>query len=169
MKKIFLLLSVFTLIIFTSCGDDDGDSGGTTPGLTGSVTFDGQSYTIANGVFSLSESEGNAEGAFFLADGTLEVTSANQVSSSDSQIIISISATARDASVLANGDYATSTDIPDRFVDLAVTTAGGRSEAFTNGTVSITGSGNTYTIVFDAPFAGGVTLTGTVSGTYENP
>ncbi len=168
MKKLLLTLVAGSFLFITSCGDDDSD-GGTSVGLSGTLTYDGETYAIANGILTLGQEEDNAVGQFFMADGTLESTSSNQVSTSDSQIIISIVATSRGTATLGNGDYATSTDVPDKYADVQVTTTDGQRQAFANGIVSITGSGNTYTIEFDVPFGQGVTLTGTVSGTYENP
>jgi major membrane immunogen (membrane-anchored lipoprotein) len=161
-----LKLLILSLVLLSACGKDD--SSAPQLGLSGTVTFDGTSYAIANGVLTLQESGGNAIGQFFLADGTLEPTSSG-VSTSDSQIIISVSAVAKGASTLVEGSYATSTDVPDMYADVAVTTADGQKTAFTGGTVTISGSGNTYNLTFNVPFGQGVTLTGSVMGTYANP
>lgn len=175
MKKLLLTLFAGSLLFVVSCGDDDGDGngGGNVVGLNGTVTYDGSSYSIENGILNLGQSEGNAEGQFFIADGTLTVSGSNSVSTSDSQIIIVMTATSKGTSSLENGDYATSTDVPDLHVDLAVTTFDGdsqvRREAFTNGTVTISGSEDTYTVTFDAPFGSGIELTGSVDGTYVTP
>ncbi|MEO1255137.1 MAG: hypothetical protein AAFY41_09660 [Bacteroidota bacterium] len=175
MKNILLTLSVLALILFTACGDDDGDdNGGDTMelGLSGTVNYNGEEYAIANGLFRLNLIAGDAVGEFYLVDGTIEATSSDQVSASNSQIVIVMTAESNDSSTLEDGDYATSTDIPDLTVDLAVTTFDDgnqvRREAFTNGTVNIQGSDNTYTVTFNAPFGQGITLTGTVSGTYDD-
>ncbi|GAB4244040.1 MAG: hypothetical protein Tsb0034_22110 [Ekhidna sp.] len=164
MKKLVFALSVLSLLVIVSCGKDDDP----TPGLSGTINYNGESYSIKNGIFSLSESGGNASGSFFIADGVITSSSSNSVSSSDSNIIITVTATDKNASSLSAGDYATSTNVPDKFADVSVTTADGRKEAFTGGTVSISGSGNTYTVAFDVPFGQGVTMTGSVSGTYVN-
>ena len=166
MKKILLTLSILSILIITSCGKDDG--GDIQVGLTGTITFNGESHSIANGVLSLRESGGNTIGEFFLADGTLEPTSTG-VSTGDSQIIISVVAVSKGTSTLAEGAYATSTDVPDMYADVAVTTSDGKSEAFTGGTVDISGSGNTYTLTFDVPFGSSIELSGTVKGTFVNP
>ena len=169
MKKTLLLLSILSLFVLSSCGDDDA---GNTVGLSGSVTYDGEEYAIANGIFNLSEDDGDALGRFFLADGTLELSSPTQVTTSDSEIIIVMSAVSKGTSNLANGDYATSTNVPDLYVDIAVTTFDGENEirrdAFTNGTVAISGSGSTYTLTFNASFGSGITLTGSVNGTFAD-
>lgn len=168
MKKLIFVLSIASLLIFSSCGSDDGPS----VGLNGTVTYNGTSYTIANGFFNLSSGSEEAIGTFFLADGILTSSSPNQVSSSDSQIFITMTARSRGSSVLTNGDYATSTDVPDLTVDLAITTVENgdqvRREAFTGGTISISGSENTYNITFDASFGSGITLTGSANGTYAS-
>jgi len=122
---------------------------------------------MSNGTFDLTTSNGTAEGTFFLADGTLEITSTG-ATSSDSQIIISLSAFSRDTEVIESGDYATNTNVPDKYVFVGVSTADGTSQSVTGGTVTISGSGNTYTMSFDVPFGQGVELAGTVAGTYEN-
>lgn len=168
MKKTILFLAVLSLFMLSSCGDDDGDDNNVTVGLSGTVMYDGSSYAIANGIFSLSVEDGNAEGEFFLADGVIEPT-ATGVSTGDSDIIISIVATSTGTTTLSSGDYQTSTNVPAQYVDVQVTTSSGSKQAFTGGTVNISGSGNTYNITFDVPFGQGVELSGTVSGTYENP
>lgn len=167
MKKLLLTLSIVSLLIITSCGDDDDAT--PTVGLSGTVTFNGQSYSIANGIFSLTVDDGDAIGEFFLADGTIESNGNGGVSSSDSEIIISISATATGATTLTAGDYETSTNVPDLYAFVSVVNSDGTSQSFVGGIVGISGSGNTYTITFtDVPFGQGVTLTGTVTGTYAN-
>ncbi|MEO9869970.1 hypothetical protein [Ekhidna sp.] len=171
MKKLLLSISMLSILFISSCGDDDSDD---TPsiGLSGTLNFDGQSYAIANGFFSLSMEDGNAEGAFFFADGTIEPTNTG-VSSSDSQIIISVVATSRGTATLESGEYATSTNVPDLYADVAVTILDNGNpvgrEAITGGSVSISGSQNTYNITFDVPFGQGVELTGSATGTFENP
>ncbi|WP_420317736.1 hypothetical protein [Ekhidna sp.] len=164
MKKIIFSLSIVGLLFISSCGGDD-DSTPMAVGLSGTINYDGQSYSIVNGILGLSVEEGNAVGEFFMADGTITATSTG-VSTSDSQIIISVVATSVGTATLGNGDYATSTDIPEKYADIQVTTSSGSKQAFTNGIVNISGSENTYTISFDVPFGQGIELTGTVSGTY---
>lgn len=167
MKNLIVLLTLFSLAIVSSCGDDD--SADPVAGLSGTVTFNGNTYTIANGLFSLSDDEGNAVGEFYLADGTITENSNGGVSSTDSEILIAVSATATGSTTLTNGDYATSTNVPDLYCFVTVSTSSGSSQSFTGGSVSISGSGNTYTLTFtDIPFGQGVTLSGTVAGTYEN-
>ncbi|MEP0984794.1 hypothetical protein [Ekhidna sp.] len=166
MKKTFLFLAVISLFMLSSCGGDEDDDIASV-GLNGTVSYDGTSYSIANGIFSLTIADGNAEGEFFLADGVIEPT-ATGVSTSDSEIIISIVATSTGTTTLSSGDYQTSTNVPAQYADIQVTTSSGSKQAFTGGTVNISGSGNTYTITFDVPFGQGIELSGTVNGTYES-
>ncbi|WP_425392849.1 hypothetical protein [Ekhidna sp.] len=165
MKKIALSITIAGLLLISSCGKDD--EGPTVIGLSGTVTYDGESYAISNGIFSLSVEDGNAEGEFFIADGTLTPTSTG-VSTSDSQIIISVVATSKGTSTLASGNYETSTDVPDKYADIQVTTSDGGKQAFTGGIVKISGSESTYSLTFEVPFGQGVELTGSVSGTFVN-
>ncbi|WP_421763335.1 hypothetical protein [Ekhidna sp.] len=166
MKKTLLFLAVISLFILSSCGGDEDDDM-VSVGLIGTVSYDGTSYSIANGIFSLTIEDGNAEGEFFLADGVIEPT-ATGVSTGDSEIIISIVATSAGTTTLSSGNYQTSTNVPAQYADIQVTTSSGSKQAFTGGTVNISGSGNTYSITFDVPFGQGIELSGTVNGTYES-
>lgn len=165
MKNLLLTLSIFSILIITSCGSDDTSTNEV--GLSGTIVFDGDSYTIANGIFTQEVDDGAAVGDFFMSDGTLTATSTG-ASSSDAEIIISVTAIHEGADVLGSGAYITNSATQDQYAFVSVTT-GTSSQSFTGGTVNISGSGNTYNVTFvDVPFGQGVTLTGTITGTYSN-
>ncbi|WP_462247517.1 hypothetical protein [Ekhidna sp.] len=167
MKKILPILSIFALILISSCGSDDTST--SEPKLSGTVTFDGQSYTVANGFFTQGETDGAAEGIFFISDGTFTVGSSGNVTASDATIIITIRAIHEGASVIGGGAYITNSITQDQYAFVTVQTASDESQSFVGGTVNISGSGNSYDVTFtDVPFGQGVTLTGTVTGTYSN-
>ncbi len=174
MKKIILFLSVFSILIFTSCGDNDDAPVVPTVGLNGTIDFDGESYAIANGVFTQSMEDGNAIGVFYMSDGTIELNaSGNGVTSSNSRIVISINATSKGTSTLENGSYETSTLVPDKYASVRVSTVNNsmvvNNDSVVGGEVAVSGSENTYNITFnDIPFGRGVKLTGSVNGTYAN-
>ncbi|MEO9482359.1 MAG: hypothetical protein ABJG47_02895 [Ekhidna sp.] len=170
MKNLILLFSIASLIVFASCGDDDG--GTIEANLSGTVSFNDQSYTISDGIFTLEQDAGNAVGRFFMSDGTLTAT-ANGASASGASIVISMTAINIEASELGDGSYITSSNTEDMYVFVTITIIDGSSqdsqESFVGGTVTITGSGSTYNVTFgDVPFGQGQTLTGSVSGTFGN-
>lgn len=173
MKKVLFFLAVLSLVVISSCGGDDDDATPAEVGLSGTVTFDGQSYSIANGIFNQTDDDGNARGIFFLSDGTLTAT-ANGATASGATIFISVDAIATNSSALTNGAYETSTNVPELFAYVNVTLIDGanstdRGQPFVGGIVNISGSGNTYTLTFsDLNFGQGVSLSGSVSGTYSN-
>ncbi|MEO9869971.1 hypothetical protein [Ekhidna sp.] len=174
MKKTFLLLLILSLLIISSCGDDAPvPDPSTNEGLSGTLTYNGKSFRMKSGVFASQDDDGDAFAQFFLGDGTVELIEPNTVSFSNNKIEIRMTAVSKGTASLENGDYATTTNDPDLYVNLTVTTIEGFNtdtrEALANGTVSISGSGNTYSLTFDVPFEEGVKLTGTVTGTYENP
>ncbi len=167
MKNILLTLSILSVLIITSCGSDDTSTNEV--GLSGTVVFDGESYTIANGTFALTVDDGDAVASFFMSDGELTVSSGT--GSTDGEIIISITAIHEGSDALGNGAYITNSTTQDQYAFVAVSTPENPtgSQSFTGGTVNISGSGSTYNVTFvDVPFGQGVTLTGTVTGTYSN-
>ena len=169
MKK--LLLSFFLLsgsLFFVSCGDDEEEEQLQPPlGLSGTVSYDGGSFSVVDGRLSDVQVSNNiASRTFYLTDGTFTVSGSN-VSASGSQIVIVLTAAATGATSIEAGVYDSNSDINGRQVDVQVTTSSGTQDAFTDGTIDISGSGNTYTLIFDVPFRG-TRLTGSVSGTYES-
>ncbi|NQZ76169.1 MAG: hypothetical protein HRT61_08670 [Ekhidna sp.] len=173
MKNLLLTLAATSLLAITSCSDaaEEITRDVFDIGLEGTINYDGQSYGIRNGVFSQQNRDGNAEAQFFLADGSIASTTSG-VSPGDSQIIISMTAFSKGSQVIDDGDYATSTIDPDKYCFVTVTTIGEsrvNKQSFTGGTVSISGSNDTYAVTFDVPFGQGITLTGSVSGTYVDP
>ncbi len=167
MKKLFLALVVFGSLFLVSCGDDEAEDMQPPVGLVGSVTYDGGTFSITSGLQSTVEVSNNiARQIFYLTDGTL-TANGSSVSASGAQIVISATFSAKGATTIENGMYDSSSDINGRQVDVQVTTSSGTQDAFTDGTINVTGSGSTYTLVFDVPFRG-TRLLGSVSGTYES-
>lgn len=169
MKKVLFLLSIVSLVVVSSCGGDDDDATPVEVGLSGTVTFDGQSYTIANGIFNQTDDDGNAVGTFYMADGTISPGTNGGVTSSNSTIIIGLVAVAFESSTLENGNYDTNSNLNGMQANVTVSIDGVSNRSFTGGDVTLTGSGNSYNITFiDVPFGQGVTLSGTVTGVYSN-
>ena len=141
MKKLLLLLSLFATLFVVSCGDDEAP----TLGLSGTIEFDGTTYTIANGLFSQSSNGGNTEATFFLADGEITASTGGGVSSGNSTIVLSIVALAANSTSLTSGNYATSTNTTELNATLLVTTINGSQtnarSANVGGTIGISGTG----------------------------
>lgn len=167
MKKIALILSVFSILLISSCGGDDEEA---TPqiGLSGTINYNGVSYSIANGILTQSSSSGGTEVQFYLADGTIALQG-NSVSSSDSQIIVAIQAVSVGTSTLEAGNYETSRQVTNKYAFVTVTTSDiSGNQSFVGGSIDISGSDKTFSLTFnDVPFSQGVELTGSVSGTFE--
>ena len=163
MKKLLFSLALLSIVIITSCGDDE-----ETPpvGVGGTITFDGQSYTIASGVLTQSAITGATQVEFFLADGTVSSSG----SSSDSQIIIGIRAISEGTDTLEAGTYEVSRQVTTKYAFVTVSTATvSNLQSFAEGTIAVSGSGNTYNLTFNnVSFGSGITLTGSVSGTFGN-
>jgi len=163
MKKLFLSIALLATLMIVSCGDDE-----ETPpvGVSGTITFDGQSYTIASGVLTQSAITGGTEVEFFLADGTVSSSG----SSSDSQIIVGIRAISEGTDTLEAGTYETNRQVTTKYAFVTVsTTSVSNLQSIVGGTISISGSGNTYNLTFNnVSFGSGITLTGSVSGTFGN-
>lgn len=165
MKKLLLTLSVLSLLLISACGDDD-DGGNPEVGLSGTITFDGESYSIANGFFSQSSTAVGIEGEFFLADGTVSSTG----SSSDSQIIIGLRAISEGTSSLESGSYEVNKQVNSKYAFVTIsTTSDSNIQSVQGGTIDISGSGNTFSLTFnDVAFGQGRELSGSVNGTFEN-
>ncbi len=167
MKKILLLLSVFTLIIFTSCGDDDGDSGVT---VNNEITIGSSTYEITNGGFvDLGESEGTSQGVFGIADANISI--------SGSQLSISTSTTIRVVVQLISvgtgggqsGEYELGDVLrPDAGKVFFVTQilADGEVLSVDSGTVTLSGSSPNFTLQYDLNLDGGDKLTGGFKGEF---
>jgi len=168
MKNILLTLLFISSLFFISCGDDEESS---TPdpmmvGLSGTITFNGQSYNIANGFFSTSSVAAGTEGEFFLADGTVSSSG----SSSNSEIIIGIRAISEGTDSLEGGSYEVNRQVTSKYAFVTVsTTSASNIQSIVGGTIDISGTGNTYSLTFNnVAFGGGIQLTGSVTGTFEN-
>lgn len=167
MKKFLLTLSILSTLVFISCGDDDEDMPDATVGLSGTISYDGGSFAISSGLISATEiSNDVARRVFYLSDGILSSNGSN-VTASGSQIVVTITAASTGTSTVVEGEYASSSDITGKKVDVLVQTSSGNETSFTGGTIDISGSENTFTLVMDVPFRG-TQLSGTVSGTYES-
>ena len=160
--QITLLLSITLLI---SCGDDDTDSPAAS-GVSGSITFDGQSYAIASGVINERTNAAGAELEFLIADGTVSSSG----SSSDSQIILAIRAISEGTETIGSGSYEVSRQVNSQYAFVTVSTATASNiRSIVGGTIDISGSGSTFSLTFNnVTFGGGIELTGSVSGTFEN-
>ena len=169
MKKVLFLLSIVSLVVISSCGGDDDDATPVEVGLSGTVTYDGQSYTIANGIFNQTDDDGNAVGTFYMADGTISPGTSGGVTSQNSTIVIGLVTVAENSSSLTNGNYDTNSNVNGMVATVVVSVDGVGNQSFTGGDVTLSGSGNSYNITFiDVPFGQGVTLSGTVTGVYSN-
>ena len=167
MKKLLFLLSFSVLLLCMSCNDDEGD----TPvvGVSGTILFGGQSYTITSGIIVKRLTNAGAEYEFFLADGSISSTASGGVSSQDSQILIAVRAISVGETAVGSGSYEVNRQVTDQYAFVSVTAAGSSSvQSFVGGTVDISGSENTYSLTFnDVTFGGGISLTGSVNGTFE--
>lgn len=167
MKKFFLALLILSVSLFISCGDDEDNNPQTTVGLSGSVTFNGQTYAIANGIIDELSNAAGTELQFLMADGTVSSSG----SSSDSQIIIALRAISEGTETLEGGAYEVNRQVTSKYAFVTVTTASAPNvQSIVGGTIDISGSDNTFTLTFNnvSFFGGDVKLTGSVSGTFEN-
>jgi len=165
MKKLLFFLTITSLLLFIRCGDDDSE----TPqaGVNGTLTFGGQSYTIASGILVKKLTSVGADYEFFLGDGSISATGSGGVSSGDSQILVAARAIAEGSTTLEAGTYEVSRQVNSQYAFVSVTAAGSSSvQSIVGGTIEISGSENTYSLTFNA-FGGGIALTGSVNGTFE--
>lgn len=166
MKKILLSLSVLSILIISSCGEDDG--GSVQVGLTGTLDVDGKSISITDGLFEEFNEDGAYAATFFLADSPISFDATEEEVSFDGEILINVIIyTTGDA--FKAGIY--QIDITQDegalviYVDENNASLGG---AFASGgTVEVKGYGNTYTLTFDVDLGNEASLTGSVSGGFE--
>jgi len=172
MKNILLTFLFISSIFLISCGDDEVED---TPNdnndaiaVSGVVTYNGASYSISSGFLSaVNVSNDIARRTFFIADVMLSPSGTGVTAPSNFGIIITSTFSSTGTASVIPGTYDSKSDRNGRSVDIRVQTSSGTEEAFTEGTVVISESGNSYTLTFDAPFRG-TRLEGTVSGTFEN-
>lgn len=143
--------------------------------LSGTLEFDGESFEISSGLISEVEidSENNiASRTFYLSDATLTANGDNVTVSSDFGISLSIVFDAHGETDIVEGEYNTFSDANGRNANTSLLLTSGTASAFSGGTIDLSGSGNTFTLTFDAPFRGSdnasTNLTGTVTGTFED-
>ncbi len=164
MKKLVKIPVLLSLLMILSCGDDESESPAV--GVNGTITYDGQTYAIASGVINQRTNAAGAELEFLIADGTVTSTG----SSSDSQIIVSIRAISEGTESLENGSYEVSRQVTSQYAFVTVSTASASNvRSIVGGTITISGSGSTYSLTFNnVAFGNGIELTGSVSGTFES-
>lgn len=164
MKKLLFSLCVAALLFITSCGDD----GEIQIGLTGIVSYDGSSVTISDGIFGELSQQGAYGAFFFMSDGSLSYDVESEDASFAGEILISVTIFSSGGS-FEEGSYPIDfTNNKGAFVIVADSDNAATGGAFaTGGSVTITGSGNTYNLSFNLEFENDVTLTGTVAGGFE--
>ncbi|WP_436517755.1 hypothetical protein [Ekhidna sp. To15] len=164
MKKILLSLSILSLLLFISCGSDDG------PTVNNQITVGDQTFDITNGGFiDLGESEGTRQGVFALADADISITSTPSFSvgsSSSFRIVLNLVAL---GSTLSSGTY-TEGDVlsPDagRVFFVSLLDADGTSYTVDSGSVEFSGTDPNFTMSFNLTLNGGTKMTGGFSGEF---
>lgn len=162
MKKILLTLSILSIVLITSCGKDDG--GDVQVGLTGSINFNGKSYSISNGGYSGANSDNIFAAIFIMSDGDIDL----EEETFDGSIFLSVLTLAEGTS-FEPGNYSLSLT-SEKFAGASVSIIDGDNQedySAESGTINITGSGNNYSLTFNLQFENDLELTGNVSGGFE--
>ncbi len=168
MKNILFSLSILSILLITSCGKDDEVQ----IGLSGSVSFDGNSINITNGLFGEVSEDGEYGATFFLADAPISYNSETQQTTFEGDALISVIIFSEGDS-FESGTYAVKTfggAITDGDALVIVADANNASSGGglgVGGTVNITGSGNTFTLTFNVDFEDDVKLSGNATGGFE--
>ena len=166
MKKITLFLSILALVIFTSCGDDDGDG----PSVNNEITVGSQTYAITNGAFiDLGESEGTSQGVFAIADANITISASQLSISTSSTIRVVVQLISLGTGGLQSGGYELGDVLrPDAGQVFFVTQirADGTDLNVDSGTVTLSGSAPNFTLQFDLSLDGGERLTGGYQGEF---
>ncbi len=171
MKNFVLFLSIISVGLISSCGNDDD-----TEDIINEIIFDGTTLVGENGIaVDIGDSETHYEFNFAISDGDI-----NYVASSES-FQFSTSASFYflfGAASLGTDQFKTGTfqfksvidAVPDdNFFFSTTFKEGGNSPTLsvTDGTITISGSSPNYTIQFDLTLTGGRSLTGAFVGTFE--
>ena len=175
MKKVTLLSLALLVFFMFSCksDDDDGDKV-----ASGSVTFDGDSYSLTNGFMI----DFGADGGFYNIDFTTYDGSLNigeEKIEGSVEIYAELFAPGTSFST-GTFEYLSFFDDPepgDYFFNSSYITidsdddgeidSNDDSFSATGGTIMLSGSGSNYTITYDLTFANSMTLTGSVSGKFQ--
>lgn len=161
MKNLFYAFTLIAVVLFTGCGDDDEAP---SPGLSGSVTFDGTATNISTGLLADFGLLGNSYNVdFYVSDG--EIDFINDGTSGSILVYIELF---NDGDAFSPGTFEYGNNSAERSIgDAFVQTAGNVSRP-TGGSVTVTGSGSTFEITYNLEFTDNITLTGTVNGTFAS-
>lgn len=171
MKKIFLTLSIASLLIFSSCGNDD-----STQDIINELFFDGTSLVGEEGIaVDRGQEENHYELSFAISDGNINynASSGGFQFSTSSKFIFSFGARSLGSSQFSAGTFefrSVIDAVPDAnyfFSGVLVDIDNSNTHSVTDGTITISGSSPDYTLQFDVTFTDGKTLTGAFVGTFE--
>ena len=169
MKKILFSLSILSILFITSCGKDDG---GIAIGLSGSITYEGESISMTDGLFGEISQDGQYAATFFLSDAPLSYDESDDNTSFEGDILISLIIASTGDSFQA-GSYPVEFTSSKGVIAIVATIAGSGDQqtvvtnTATGGSVNITGSGNSYNLTFNLDFENDIKLTGNATGGFE--
>lgn len=172
MKKLFLLVSVFSIVFFTSCGKDDGVS------LTNEIKYDGTVFVGENGLISNVGVETNTPDhynyEFGISDGTLQLSSSGNFQfQTSSDFVLIFGASSLGTTKFNTGVFefrSSSSASPDSnfFFGATFIDIGNNAQLSVNGgTITISGTSPNYSVVLDLTLTGGKKLEGAFIGTFE--
>lgn len=170
MKRILFILTILSVIIVTSCGSDDDPV--IELGLSGTLTYDGNTVTISDGLFGEVSEEGEYAATFFISDADLSYNPSSNQANFQGEVLVNVLIYSEsDAFEAGNYDVVTlDGEVADKsalvlFADVNNASEGG---AFaTGGTINIQGSGTNFTLTFAVDFDNDIELVGSVNGNFE--
>ncbi|WP_421763336.1 hypothetical protein [Ekhidna sp.] len=170
MKKLLFTLSVFALLLITSCGKDDEVQ--VDIGVSGNLVFDGNEIVITDGLYGEISEGGEYAATFFLSDAPISFNAETEQANFQGDYLINVIIYSQSES-FESGNYNVATldgEVSDKssFVVVAdVNNASSGGVLAVDGTVNIQKSGDVFTLTFAIDFEGDTELTGNATGNFE--
>lgn len=160
MKNLKLGILLLAIAFITSCGSDDGAD--VELGLSGSIAFDGTTTELTDGlIFDFGVDAGEYNYDFYLANGAFSLEGLELTVDGNTIVYLELF---NQGSSFSPGTFSVAQS-GERYCNAEIRIANDISVA-EGGTVTISGSGQTYDITFNLEFSDSRTLTGTVGGAF---
>ena len=166
-----MLASFFMVLVITGCSKDDKESA--TGKITGSFTYDGNSYTLTKGaIINFGDYDDLKSGVYnidlYLADDGLNIET---MSGEGNYLYFEMFSSSDKALLSGTYDYAEPSaftfDLGFVFINHQPGTNTGTTVEVYDGTVTISQSGSEYTITIDCEDETGKKITGTCQGSLK--
>ena len=170
MKKVLFAFTILSSLFIASCGKDDGAT--IELGLSGTLTYDGNTVTISDGLFGELSEDGEYAATFFLSDAELDFNASSNQANFQGEVLVNVLIYSESEAFEAGNYDVVSFDSPitDKsaivlYADVNNASDGG---AIANGgTVNIQGSGTNFTLTFAVDFENDIEMVGSAGGNFE--